>query len=360
MAGLRDAGLPNIPCLAHTLQLVIKDGCLAQTCVTNLTGRARKLVGHYKHSNLACKTLERIQEQLGCPKHRLIQDEPTRWNTTYYMLERLLEQRMAVTAANVELNVPVELQSSHWTLAEKVVQILKIFEEATVAASSDHASASIVIPIVNSIIRSLETEDNDSGVSQMKRQMLVSLHARFADIESNKLYVMATILDPRFKQRVFSTASSAALAKQMLISEYEALSLSVVTDTSSTQPTKRSRVDKAESVLWQYCDEIIENTSSESSASQSIDMILDNYLKEPNEPRHSSSLIYWKKYHTACPILSSLALKYLSSPSSTVASERLFSQAGNILTESRNRLSPDRLDMLLFLNRNLHLVNFDY
>ena len=157
---------------------------------------------------------------------------------------RASEQRMAVTAAYVELNVPVELQSSHWTLAEKVVQILKIFEEATVAASSDHASASIVIPIVNSIICSLETEDNDSGVSQMKRQMLVSLHARFADMESNKLYVMATILDPRFKQRVFSTASSAALAEQILISEYEALSLSVVTDTSSTKPTKRSRVDK--------------------------------------------------------------------------------------------------------------------
>ena len=37
---------------------------------------------------------------------------------------------------------------------------------------------------MNSIIRSLETEDNDHGVSQMKRQMLVSLHAPFADMES--------------------------------------------------------------------------------------------------------------------------------------------------------------------------------
>lgn len=119
---------------------------------------------------------------------------------------------------------------------------------------------------------------------------------------------------------MFSTASSAALAKQMLKSEYEALSLSAVTDTSSTKPIKHSRVDKTESVLWQYCDEIIENTSSESSASQSIDMILDNYLKEPNEPQHSSSLIYLKKYSTACPILSSLTLKYLPSPLSTVAS----------------------------------------
>ena len=78
VAGLRDASIPNLPCLAHTLQLVIKDGCLTQPCVTALTAKARKLVGHYKHSNIACKTLERIQEQLQCPRHRLIQDEPTR------------------------------------------------------------------------------------------------------------------------------------------------------------------------------------------------------------------------------------------------------------------------------------------
>ena len=67
----------------------------------------------------------------------------------------------------------------------------------------------------------------------------------------------------------------------------------------------------------------MEDTSSESSTSLSIDMIRDTYHKEPNEPRHSSSLTYWKKYSTAHPILSSLDLKYLSSPSSTVASEAL-------------------------------------
>ena len=32
VAGLRDAGIPNIPCLAHTLQLVVKDGCPFQHC----------------------------------------------------------------------------------------------------------------------------------------------------------------------------------------------------------------------------------------------------------------------------------------------------------------------------------------
>ena len=65
------------------------------------------------------------------------------------MLERLLEQQKAITTANVELNVSVELQTSHWVLAEKVVKVLRIFEEATTAVSSDHASAALVIPVVN-------------------------------------------------------------------------------------------------------------------------------------------------------------------------------------------------------------------
>jgi len=51
-AGLRNANLPNIPCLAHTLQLVIDNGVLAQPCVVNLLAASRRLVGHFKRSNV--------------------------------------------------------------------------------------------------------------------------------------------------------------------------------------------------------------------------------------------------------------------------------------------------------------------
>ena len=84
--------------------------------MVELTAKARKLVGHYKHSNVALQCLVRIQEQLGLSPKRLIQDEPTKWNTTYYMLQRLVELRVAMTAAGVDLNVPVELT---WLLMEK-------------------------------------------------------------------------------------------------------------------------------------------------------------------------------------------------------------------------------------------------
>ena len=161
VAGLRDAGLPSIPCLAHTLQLVVKDGCLAQPAVVELTTKARKLVGHYKHSNVALQSLLRIQEQLGLSPKRLIQDETTRWNTTFYMLERLIELKVAITATGVELEVPIELSSSNWALAEKTVKILQVYEEATREASGNYATAGVVIPVVNSIMRSLDVVDED-------------------------------------------------------------------------------------------------------------------------------------------------------------------------------------------------------
>ena len=47
VAGLRDAALPNIPCLAYTLELVIHDGCFVQRDVRELLAVRRRIVGCY-------------------------------------------------------------------------------------------------------------------------------------------------------------------------------------------------------------------------------------------------------------------------------------------------------------------------
>lgn len=96
-----------------------------------------------------------------------------------------------------------------------------------------------MIPVVNSILCSLQegTSSEDSGVTRMKKEMLSSLKSRYSDMESNKCYAIATLLDPRFKLKVFSTSSSKALAKQMLIAECEELASSAsASDLTETSP----------------------------------------------------------------------------------------------------------------------------
>ena len=69
------------------------------------------------------------------------------------ILQRLLKQKRAITVASTECEStpPTELRAQQWTLAEKVVKMLVVFEEATREASEDYASSAIIIPIINTL-----------------------------------------------------------------------------------------------------------------------------------------------------------------------------------------------------------------
>jgi len=58
-----------------------------------LVEKCSKLVSHFKHSNIAKRSLEIKQEQLGMAKTALIQYCKTRWNSTFMMLKRLYLNR---------------------------------------------------------------------------------------------------------------------------------------------------------------------------------------------------------------------------------------------------------------------------
>ncbi|KAK6196399.1 hypothetical protein SNE40_001632 [Patella caerulea] len=79
-------------CFAHTLQLAVNDG-LKLNAIDRVLGAARKLVGHFNHSVVATETLLKVQ---GSDPKKLIQDVATRWNSSYFMLRRLLELRIPV------------------------------------------------------------------------------------------------------------------------------------------------------------------------------------------------------------------------------------------------------------------------
>lgn len=86
---------------------------------------------------------------------------------------------------------------------------------------------------------------------------------------------------------------------------------------------------------------------------------VESYTRCPNIPIKQDPKIYWRN-EDKYPKLKMLAQKYLSYQMSSVASERLFSTAGLIQTDLRNRLSPNNLKTLCFLNKNLPIINFDY
>ena len=70
-----------------------------------------------------------IQRRLNLPEHHLKQDEPTRWNTSLYMLQSVMEQKMA-PAYGSDGSITV-LTSTQLDIATKVISILSPIEEIT-------------------------------------------------------------------------------------------------------------------------------------------------------------------------------------------------------------------------------------
>ncbi|KAI4791001.1 hypothetical protein KUCAC02_034269, partial [Chaenocephalus aceratus] len=69
---------------------------------TNLAEVLKEVVSEWKLERPAQQLHICKQEMLNVPKHKLIHDVPTRWNSSYDMVERYIEQQAAVYSALTE------------------------------------------------------------------------------------------------------------------------------------------------------------------------------------------------------------------------------------------------------------------
>ncbi len=58
--------------------------------------------------------------------------------------------------------------------------------------------------------------------------------------------------------------------------------------------------------------------------------------------------------------LARIAKKFLTPPPTSTEVERLFSTAGDVLSNERNRLLPENLEKMLFCQENLPIINYKY
>lgn len=134
--------------------------------------------------------------------NRLQQDVRTRWNSTQYMIESLIAQKRTLSAYNAEYDLPATLTANQWGLLEKASMVLAPFEEMTRKVSGSSTSVADVIPIVCVLKRVLIRENKaDQGIKTMKSTLLDLVNRRFNEVESKLLYSVATLLDPRYKDR---------------------------------------------------------------------------------------------------------------------------------------------------------------
>lgn len=71
------SGFELICCMAHTLQLAIRDVIDSNEKIKKLLSKCRSIVGHFKRSNISKAKLKEAQVELKLPEHKLIQEVNT-------------------------------------------------------------------------------------------------------------------------------------------------------------------------------------------------------------------------------------------------------------------------------------------
>ena len=160
--------------------------------------------------------------------------------------------------------------------------------------------------------------------------------------------------------RYFTKSDNLRLTKEFLIQEVMKIEENMATskEPEAAEPVSKAPRQEATSSLGSILDKILEEFQSEaqSVSTTSADVQVQTYLSEQTIPRKSNPLDYWKTHATQFPSLAAVATKFLCAPCTSVDSERLFSAVSNILDEKRNRLSPDKVEMLIFLKKNIHFI----
>ncbi|XP_037826718.1 zinc finger BED domain-containing protein 4-like [Lucilia sericata] len=189
----------HINCSVHQLQLCIKNALNLKE-IQELIATNRKLVSHFNHSLLAKEKLSNIQKnKLNQKPLGVIQDCPTRWNSTYDMMERLLKIKYSIILYlnNYE---QLSITLADWKIMEKCVNILKPFEEVTRELSSSTIS---IMPLIHILTSKLNKEKSlESGppyVAKIIETLIHELNFRLSDLRQTPIFSISTYLDPRYK-----------------------------------------------------------------------------------------------------------------------------------------------------------------
>lgn len=131
----------HLPCFAHTLNLVCTEIIDGDPIIKTLCDKIKNLVTFFKQSVCVADELRKYENL------KLIQCVSTRWNFTYYMLERFIILSESVSSVLLKFpKSPAMLTASELQLVKEVVLVMGPLESATRDISDDlYVTASKVI-----------------------------------------------------------------------------------------------------------------------------------------------------------------------------------------------------------------------
>lgn len=218
-------------CYGHRINLTVKKA-LQVNEVSRIVGKGRKLVTLFHQSSSLSDLLKAKQSlvlQGESIHHKLIQDVPTRWNSTYLMLSRLLEQMPAIMAvatdATVNKAAATTLRNCTFSFdeqftVERCVDILEpLYRATTILCADQIPTLQKILPVLVKLKRITQPNEGDSTVVQKMKSIILDEIENREKPEDEELVLLAVILNPFTKHMDFLSETQREKANTLLLTK---------------------------------------------------------------------------------------------------------------------------------------------
>ncbi|KAF7146729.1 hypothetical protein RHSIM_Rhsim04G0248700 [Rhododendron simsii] len=316
----------RVRCGAHILNLIVQEGLKV---IDKVVHNIRESVKYVRGSDARkLRFVECLRELPFQTSKKVCQDMPTRWNSTYTMLETSLKHRSAfLHLSMIDPYYNTCPSEEEWNIAEKIARFLEPFFHITTLFSGSYYPTANLYSIVCG--------------------------------EFNVVLSFAIILDPRYKLQFVEFCYEKLYGNEVAVSRAKILrdKLYVIFKGYLQHSTGNSRtMAQMSSCGTPDCDtrddlEGFDTFTSRLVGPSTSKSQLDIYLEESRlnhrEHENLNVLGFWKEQCNRFPELSLMARDILSIPITTVASESAFSIGGCILGKYRSSLLPQNAEALL-------------
>ncbi|XP_019169717.1 PREDICTED: zinc finger BED domain-containing protein RICESLEEPER 2-like [Ipomoea nil] len=336
--------------------------------------KVREVVRYVRNSPARLKKFRDLADWLSIEQRSsLCLDVPTRWNSTYLMLQSALTYQKVFESLESDCSFKFDLGNSipdfmDWESVGSLVQLLKCFYDMTIRISGSlYVTSNTFFTEISDLYCLLKGMVEVGGpVGVMGKNMKAKFEKYWGDVEKMNLMIFfANILDPRDKLEYMSTQFNhmygeekgqtfydkvvAGLAE--LFDDYSTSASSSVPSVPVPSVPVSVQLTSASSVSvgkpQHFLKSQIKKQRLESGGKKQTE--LDMYLSEGIvEEEESFDILGWWKINSArFPVLSKLARDVLAIPISTVALESAFSTSGRVLDPFRSSLTPKIVEALV-------------
>ncbi|XP_072060642.1 zinc finger BED domain-containing protein RICESLEEPER 2-like [Arachis hypogaea] len=355
----------HVRCCAHILNLVVNDGLKEMhESISKIRNAIRYVRASPSRMNRFKNFIKEARIQDKCTVQL---DVPTRWNSTYTMLESGLKFQKAFKRlgerdteyALMQGGIPRNID---WDNAKHFMEFLKIFHDVTKSVSGSLlVTSSQYFHEFCKILRVFKAScgSRDPLLGSMAERMKLKYDKYWGNIKNiNMMIFVAVILDPRYKLKFVNFSFEklydkddadflGAKVKETFSKMFECYMNANNGGRSFTSTTMDGASDVGVPDGDMAGDFFKEVHFHEIINKNEVDLYLMDGLEKPGDQNTFDILNWWKVNSSKYPILSQIARDVLAMPVSTVASESAFSTGGRVLNNYRSSLTPKTVEALI-------------